>query len=45
MKKVYLVPQIDMFEVASEKGFIVSDFNSGFYVPEGSDYGSDDEWV
>ncbi len=45
MKKNYIKPLAEFIEVASELGFVQSDFNSGFLVPGGSDNGSDDDWV
>lgn len=38
------MPLLDVFEVASERGFIQSGFDSGFIVPGGSDNG-DEDWA
>jgi len=45
MKKIYEKPLVETYEVMSERGFVQSDFNSGFIVPGGSDNGGEDEWV
>lgn len=45
MRKIYEQPQIDIFEVASEKGFVQSGFDSGFVVPDGGNNGGDDDWA
>ena len=45
MKKVYSRPSIELFEVASEKGFVQSGFDSGFIVPGGGNNGGDDDWA
>lgn len=45
MKREYIKPTVEMLEVASERGFAQSGFDSGFIVPGGSDNGGDDEWV
>lgn len=45
MRKNYEKPQIEMFVVASEKGFVQSGFDSGFLVPDGGNNGGDDDWV
>ena len=45
MRKIYEKPQIEMFEVASERGFVQSDFNSGFIVPGGGNNGGEEDWV
>ena len=45
MKKIYEKPLVETYEVMSERGFVQSDFNSGFVVPGGSDNGGEDEWV
>lgn len=45
MKKNYEKPLVVAYEVMSERGFIQSDFNSGFDVPGGGNNGGEDEWV
>ena len=45
MKRVYSRPSIEMLEVASEKGFVQSGFDSGFIVPGGGNNGGDDDWA
>lgn len=45
MRKIYEKPQVEMFEVASEQGFAQSDFNAGFIVPGGGNYGDENDWV
>ena len=45
MRKEYIEPSIEMFEMASEMGFAQSSFDSGFIVPGGGNNGGDDEWV
>lgn len=45
MRKIYEKPQIEIFEVASERGFVQSSFNSGFVVPGGSNNGDENDWV
>lgn len=45
MKKVYSRPSIEILEVASEKGFVQSGFDSGFIVPGGGNNGGDDDWA
>ena len=45
MKKFYIKPQVEMFEVATEQGFVQSDFNSGFIVPGGTNNGGEDDWA
>ena len=45
MKRVYEKPQVELFEVASEKGFVQSDFDLGFVVPGGGNNGDDDDWA
>jgi hypothetical protein len=45
MKKVYSRPSIEILEVASEKGFVQSGFDSGFIVPGGGNNGGEDDWA
>ena len=45
MRKIYEQPQVSVFEVASEQGFVQSDFNSGFIVPGGGENGGENDWV
>ena len=45
MKRVYSRPSVELFEVASEKGFVQSGFDSGFVVPGGGNYGDENDWV
>lgn len=45
MRKNYIQPSVEMFEVASEKGFVQSGFDSGFVVPGGGNNGGDDDWA
>ncbi len=44
MKKEYIKPSVELFEVVSEKGFVQSGFNNGFIVPGGSNNG-DEDWA
>ena len=44
-KKTYLAPEVEVLEVAVEQGFAQSDFNSGFIVPGGGNYGDENDWV
>ena len=45
LKEKLLYKRVKTYEVMSERGFVQSDFNSGFIVPGGSDNGGEDEWV
>lgn len=45
MRKEYIKPSLEKLEVASEKGFVQSGFDSGFVVPGGGDNGGDDDWA
>ena len=45
MKRDYCRPSVELFEVASEKGFVQSGFDSGFVVPGGGNNGGDDDWA
>ena len=45
MKRDYCRPSVELFEVASEKGFVQSGFDSGFIVPGGGNNGGDDYWA
>ena len=45
MKRNYEKPQVEYFDVVSERGFVQSDFNSGFIVPGGGNNGGEDEWA
>ena len=45
MRKEYIKPSLEILEVASEKGFVQSGFDSGFVVPGGGDNGGDDDWA
>lgn len=45
MKRIYEQPQIEMYEVAVESGFVQSGFDAGFLVPGGSNNGGEDDWA
>ena len=45
MKKMYKQPQVEMYEVASEMGFVQSGFDAGFVVPGGGNKGGADDWA
>ena len=45
MKRIYEQPQVEMYEVASEMGFVQSGFDAGFVVPGGGNNGGDDDWT
>jgi hypothetical protein len=45
MKKSYVMPLLDAFEVASEQGFFQSGFDSNIKVPDGENNGGEDDWA
>lgn len=45
MRKEYIMPSLEMFEVVSEKGFVQSGFDAGIIVPGGGNNGGEDDWV